>query len=87
MADDQQQQAHQELETQLWRMRWFILIVVSIGFLATIGISIAMLIITKNPLSLVIPSAIVLIMRPILRFLFPQPNQQRGKNDNEKVKP
>jgi hypothetical protein len=58
---------HQEYETQLWRMRWFVLIVISIGFLASIAASI----IIKNTLLL----AGMLIIRPIVRYLFSQNNK------------
>ncbi len=55
----------------LRRMRWFVLIVISLGFLASIGVSITILILTKNPTPVVIPSSFVLILRPVIRYLFP----------------
>jgi len=55
-----------------WWMRWFFAVVISIGFLASIGAGIVIMLLAKNPLPLVIPSSLLLTMRPILRWLFPQ---------------
>src|ERR1700731_2476900 len=50
-------------DIHLWRMRWFILIILGIGFLGAIAASI----IIRNP----IPLALAYLMRPTIRWLFP----------------
>ena len=63
-------------------MQWFILILFALCMLASIGASVAALIITKNPLALsvsLIPTPLLLAMRPIIGYLFPQkqPNKKQ----------
>ena len=60
-------------------MRWFVLIVASIGFLASTGASIAIYILTKNPLPFAVPSTIMIAMRPIIHFLFTQDGHEHNK--------
>ncbi len=58
-------------ETQRWRMRWFVLIIITIGFFVSIGSSIAIFLITKSLLPLAAPSSLIFIMRPVIHWLFP----------------
>jgi len=58
---------------QFMRMQWCVLIVISTGFLMSIVASIIIMLITKNIFPLAIPSSLVLIMRPIVKFLFSTP--------------
>ncbi len=55
-------------QRMLWCMRWVVLILFTIAFL----ISIAIIIITKDALTLGLPGSLLLAMRPIIRWLFPQ---------------
>lgn len=50
-------------EKHIWPMRWFALVILALGFLGAI----AACIILKSP----VPIALSLIMRPIIRWLFP----------------
>ena len=62
-------------EKSLRGMQWFILIFFALCMLASIGASVVVLIATKNPLTLsisLIPTPLLLAMRPIIRYLFPQ---------------
>lgn len=56
----------------LWQMRWFFAIVIAISILASIAMSFAIFLFTKNPLSFTFPSSLILIVRPMIGFLFPQ---------------
>ncbi len=58
-------------DIQLWRMRWFILIVISLCLFASIEAAIVAVVITKSLLMLVIPTPLVVLMRPAVKFLFP----------------
>ena len=56
------------------RMQWFLLILFAVSMLASISASVAVLLLTKNPLALsvsLIPTPFLLAMRPIIRYLFP----------------
>jgi adenylate kinase family enzyme len=64
--------------SMLWCMRWFALIIITIGFLSTIAASIAIILIVKNPLPLAIPSSLALLLRPVIRWLFP-PDQHNNR--------
>jgi len=73
MNDNQAITSRPENESQaLLRMRWFILIILAIGFLGSIIASIITIIILKNYLPLAVPSSIVLAMRPVIHWLFPK---------------
>ena len=50
------------------RMRWFLVVALVLALLA----SIVVVVITKKPLTLSIPGSILLALRPIIRWLFPQ---------------
>ncbi len=63
-------------ESPIWRMRWFILIIFAMCHLASIIFSIAALIMTKNLVTLVILGPLLLAMRPMIRYLFPQGDKQ-----------
>jgi hypothetical protein len=52
-------------------MRWFVLIIITIGFFVSIGSSIAIFLITKSLLPLAAPSSLIFIMRPVIHWLFP----------------
>lgn len=58
-------------DIQLWRMRWFLIIVISACLFASIGIAIVIVVITKSLLTLAIPTPLVVMMRPVVKFLFP----------------
>ena len=62
---------------RLWRMRWFVLIIVAIGFLCSLVASVVLIILAKTLLTLIVPPSIILIMRPIVHWLFPP--EQRNK--------
>lgn len=53
-------------------MQWFILITFAVCLLASLSLSIAALIITHNLFTLAIPTPLLLAMRPMIRYLFPQ---------------
>ena len=80
MADKQINIADQDQEdSDLRRMRWFILIILAIGFLCSIASSIAIILIVNSYLTLAVPSSQIIIMRPIICWLFPtdQHNKRR----------
>jgi hypothetical protein len=56
---------------RLWCMRWFVLIIVALGFLGSIAASIVLIIVAKTLLTLIVPPSLALIMRPIVLWLFP----------------
>ena len=51
---------------QLWLFRWLVFGLLAAGFLA----SIVAIVLTQNPLLVSIPAAILLTMRPIVRWLY-----------------
>jgi hypothetical protein len=55
-------------DQQIWSMRWFALIAFILIFMGSL-IVIAM---TNNPLLFSLPGSLLLAMRPIIRFIFPQ---------------
>ena len=57
-------------DTHLWRMRWFILIILAIALLGAIAASIMI----RNP----IPLALAYLMRPTIRWLFPPEPPGKG---------
>jgi membrane protein YdbS with pleckstrin-like domain len=63
------------------RMRWFILIVISVSLLASLAASIALMFMTRNPLALALPSSVLVIVLPVIRYLFPQKREKGAKND------
>lgn len=66
-------------------MQWFILITFAVCLLASIGFSIAALIITHNLFTLAIPTPLLLAMRPIVRYLFPQEQKPHNKTQTTKA--
>lgn len=58
-------------QDQRGRMQWFVLIVISFIMLASLIAGIAIAFFTKSIISLAIPSSTVLLMRPIIKYLFP----------------
>lgn len=65
--------------TQNERMRWFVLICLMLAFLA----SIIVVIVTKNPLTLSATGSLLLAMRPIIRWLFPQGRAEQANKKQE----
>jgi hypothetical protein len=57
-------------ETQIWQMRWFFAWLYAIALLASILASIIIAIITKSPLPALVPTPLLLSMRPMIRWLF-----------------
>jgi hypothetical protein len=55
----------------LWHMRWLVLIILSIGFLASTVGGMMSVLIMKNPLPLAIPPTLILLKRPVINYLFP----------------
>jgi hypothetical protein len=51
-------------------MRWFALILFLIAFLSFLAVGIILTYQTGNLMALIIPGLLILMMRPILRFLF-----------------
>lgn len=70
-------------DTELWRMRWFIIWLYAITLLASILASVIIALITKNPLPFLVPTPLLLAMRPILRFLFPADGTTNKKEDED----
>ncbi len=62
------------------RMRWFILVVLAIGLLASLSASIVLTLMTRNPLALALPSSVLLIVLPIIRYLYGGPKSQVQKS-------
>jgi hypothetical protein len=58
--------------TQLWRMRWFFARLFAAALLLSILASIIIAVITKNPLPALVPTPLLLSMRPLIRWLFPR---------------
>src|SRR5438445_3189779 len=74
ISKEQQERSLSDLRAsndRLWCMRWFILIIIAIGFLGSIAASIVLIITAKTLLTLIVPPSLTLIMRPIVRWLFP----------------
>ncbi|SRR5260370_40397958 len=57
----------------LWRMRWFFASLFAAALLLSILASIIVALITKNPLPALVPTPLLLSVRPIIRWLFPRP--------------
>jgi hypothetical protein len=76
MQDDSSTPSLNDLSA-LWHMRWFVLIVIAIGFLSAIIAGIVSIIILKNPLVLAIPSSIAVLFRPVILWLFSTRPEQR----------
>jgi hypothetical protein len=58
---------------QLWRMRWFFAKLFAAALLLSILASIIIVVITKNPLPALVPTPpLLLSMRPLIRWLYPQ---------------
>lgn len=57
------------IEPQIWRMRWFFAHLYAIALLTSILASIIIVIITKNPIPAIVPTPLLLSMRPIIRWL------------------
>jgi uncharacterized membrane protein YoaK (UPF0700 family) len=76
-------------DTQLWRMRWFLLIVISLCLLASIGVAIVALVLTKSLFMLVIPTPLIVLMRPAVQFLFPseRPRSRQAKSAKKRSIP
>lgn len=69
-------------DIQLWRMRWFLIIVLSACLFASVGVAIIIVVITKSLLTLAIPAPLVVMMRPVVKFLFPaeKSGEQHARN-------
>ena len=55
----------------LWGMRWLVLIILSLGFLASTAGGMMSILIMRNPLPLVIPPMLILLKSPVINYLFP----------------
>ncbi len=73
-------------DIQLWRMRWFILIVFSACLLASIGVTIVIVVITKSLPILAIPTIPTVLLVPVVKFLFP-PKRPRAQHAKSTKKP
>ena len=72
-----------QLDNNTKRMRWFILIVTSIGLLASLAASITLMFMTRNPLALALPSSVLAIVLPIILHFFPPGREKGAKNDQQ----
>jgi len=70
---------HQEDEKQRQQLRLFFAWLYAIALLGSIVASVIIVIITKNPLPAVVPSALLLAMRPIIHWVYSDGN----RNDTE----
>ena len=55
----------------LQSMQWCVLIVLCIALLGSLAMSVVLMLITKNLLSLAVPPTLALLMRPVIKYLFP----------------
>ncbi len=63
--DVEQSQKHYQF------MQWCVLIVLCIALLGSLAVSIVLALITKNLLSFAISPTLALLMRPVIKYLFP----------------
>jgi len=59
-------------EDQLWHLRWFFARLYAYALLLSIPSSVIIAIVTKNPLPGLIPTPLLLSMRPIIHWVFSQ---------------
>ena len=60
-------------------MRWFVLAILALSLLGSIGISITALFVTKNLISLSISTPFLLAIRPMVQYLFPMDSETTQK--------
>jgi hypothetical protein len=63
-------------EQHIWRMRWLALVAFVIIFLC----SLVIIAVTGNVVFAPVPAALLIAMRPIIRFTFPDEKQNDSRN-------
>src|SRR6266516_4855400 len=58
-------------EAQIWQMRWFFARLYAVALLTSIPASVAIAIVTRSPLPALVPAPLLLSMRPIIAYVFP----------------
>ena len=63
-------------EDELRQIRWFLIRLYAITLVLSIPASVIIAILTKNPLPGLIPAPLLLSMRPMIRWAFPQSSHE-----------
>lgn len=71
-SDQPSDQSASFTDAQLWQMRWFFARLYAIALLTSILASFTIVIVTKNPLPALVPTPLLLSMRPIIGYVFPK---------------
>lgn len=66
-SHEQQDQCN---DAQIWRFRWFLVCLYAIALILSILAAVVIAIITRNVLPSLVPSALLLAMKPIVRWAF-----------------
>lgn len=74
MSNDTRRKKKPGNDTQLWRMRWFLLVLLTI----TLLVSIAAVMITQNALLVSLPGSLLTVIGFIVRWLFPRDEPERA---------
>ncbi len=69
-SNEPSDQSDSAIEPQMWQMRWFFARLYATALLTSISASIIISIIPKNPIPALVPTPLLLSMRPIIRWLF-----------------
>jgi hypothetical protein len=63
----------------LWRMRWVMLIAFLLMFVG----SLVVIVLTDNPILVSLPGSLLLFMRPMMRYLYPQETSRKRRLEDE----